>query len=208
MKFSGEQQEKLYNILHTAFNRSELERLVRFKLGGSLDAIAGSADLSDVAFKLLEWAERNGMTGKLWDAVVAAKPAHPAVKELKAELDGGKVETGSAPNTAPQTAPKIPPTPSLNFGQKAKITELMLDLPSLQDEAGILQMVQGLPRYIRNNISQGATNNLTQRLNSIIATTLNYENGFRELIQIVQTTDAAAMQLRTLNDYLLTLFPA
>ena len=62
MSLTGGQFKQLHDALLDAFDRSTLDQMVRFELNENLGAIAGGGNLSDIAFNLIQWAERRGRT--------------------------------------------------------------------------------------------------------------------------------------------------
>ena len=64
-----------------AFNRSELERLVRFSLGRELAHVADGPDLIALVFSLTSWAYRDGKLGQLIDAA-KKESDNPLIQKL------------------------------------------------------------------------------------------------------------------------------
>jgi hypothetical protein len=78
---TAEQMKKLQDALLAGFNQAELEQLVRFELGEKLSVRVGPGALSDVVFRLIEWAQR---TGRGLDLIRAARKANPGNAEIQA----------------------------------------------------------------------------------------------------------------------------
>jgi hypothetical protein len=78
---SVETEKLLYMALLSAFpTRSELERLVDFRLGINLDSVARTGSLSETVFNLIQWAKATGKLHELIEAAVAENPANPELR--------------------------------------------------------------------------------------------------------------------------------
>ena len=87
---SGAQMGELQRILIDAFDREELTRLLRVRMGESLDAVVGEpGPLNGVVFRLIEWTERMGRTAELVAAAAAEKPDKPSLQAFAAAYAGG-----------------------------------------------------------------------------------------------------------------------
>jgi NAD(P)-dependent dehydrogenase (short-subunit alcohol dehydrogenase family) len=65
-----EQMEQLQKAVVKAFTKDDLRQLVQFKLGQDLDEIVKEGPFKAVVFELLRWAEREGQTRTLVEAVL------------------------------------------------------------------------------------------------------------------------------------------
>jgi len=78
---TGAVYEELVKALNSAFpKRSDLERLVFFKLGENLNVIAGEGNLEYVAFTLAGWAESHGKVRALVRGASAQNPDNRLLK--------------------------------------------------------------------------------------------------------------------------------
>ena len=67
-------------------SESELAQVVRFGLDESLAAIAGSGNLRDMVFGLIEWAISHGELDRLLLAAYRLNPRNPALYRVAAQL--------------------------------------------------------------------------------------------------------------------------
>jgi hypothetical protein len=89
-QLDGERAAHLQKALQSAFpKRSELGRMVRFKLEENLQAIADGDNLSDVIFNLIEWAESEG---RLQELIAGAREMKPNSPELKKFVEQSSVD--------------------------------------------------------------------------------------------------------------------
>jgi hypothetical protein len=73
-------------ILEAVSSYDELQMIARFRLDLNLNAISAEGSLRDVVFRLLEWAEANGRTAELLQALLQERPEHPGLQELAAQV--------------------------------------------------------------------------------------------------------------------------
>ncbi len=103
LHLTGPQVQGLLAALLDAYDETGLRQMVRFQLDERLDAIAGGADLSQVAFNLIAWAERTGSIAELIAAAHAFNPGNARLAAFARSLGGiAVVEPGRA---APAPAP-------------------------------------------------------------------------------------------------------
>lgn len=93
---TGKQIEQFRDALLGAFDRSDLEQLVRIDLEENLEAIAGAGKLSIVVFELVMWAQRTGRVGELLAAAQSRRPTHAALAALAQELGAAPVARADA----------------------------------------------------------------------------------------------------------------
>ena len=86
MNITGEQYRRLQQALLSAFNRSELEELLMFRLNESLDAIVGASDLTSTVFQLIRWAQARGRLSELIAAARAENPNNDMLRAVAEEL--------------------------------------------------------------------------------------------------------------------------
>lgn len=79
---TGVQVGDFRDALVAAFNRDELEEMLRIEMDLGLDAIVGPAPLGTTAFKLVGWAERHGRDGELLRAAYRLRPGNDAVRAI------------------------------------------------------------------------------------------------------------------------------
>ncbi len=85
-KFDGRQIKPLQEALLSAFPTSgSLERMVRTELGENLAVIAGGANLAEIIFHLIVWAEAQGRLDELVRGAATANPGNPALQRLLAQ---------------------------------------------------------------------------------------------------------------------------
>jgi Effector-associated domain 1 len=87
MKLNGTQTEDLCHAITSAFDLSELQQLTKFKLDTDLGSVvATDGKLPDVAFRLIHWAEKQGLTEDLIRAVRDLRPSNAEVQKISKEL--------------------------------------------------------------------------------------------------------------------------
>src|SRR5438132_519694 len=82
LRFTGPQMEELRDAITAAFDQDSLKQLVRFRLEKDLFTMVREGPLNDVAFNLIQWAEREGEIAKLVRAVGEARPTNPKVRDF------------------------------------------------------------------------------------------------------------------------------
>mgnify|MGYP001821761860 CR=1 FL=1 len=82
MTANKRQLQEVHTAIAGAFDRAELDQLVRYELDARLDLIAGPGNLSQVIHELIKWADREGRLDELVAAAYSAKPRNPKVAEL------------------------------------------------------------------------------------------------------------------------------
>jgi hypothetical protein len=94
---SGKHRKKLVEALVSAFpTYGQLEQMVSFELDESLQAIAGSSELNQVAFNLVKnWATPQGKIQELVEAALASNPDNPKLNSFVQELNIPVVYTAS-----------------------------------------------------------------------------------------------------------------
>ncbi|MBW4629736.1 MAG: serine protease [Brasilonema octagenarum HA4186-MV1] len=81
MHLTGPERKKLRDAILSAYrSKADLEMMVDDELEENLDAIAGGANLTQVVFNLMKWAEARG---KLDYLIIAAHETNPDNQELK-----------------------------------------------------------------------------------------------------------------------------
>jgi hypothetical protein len=85
MSLTGSQIEQLQTALLHAFDEPSLTQMVRIRLGEDIRAVAGGANLSDLVFSLITWAERTGRTSELIAGASASNPQNPELKLFAAQ---------------------------------------------------------------------------------------------------------------------------
>src|SRR3954469_24756506 len=87
MELSGAQEEQLQSALLSAFpTRFAVEQLMRYGLDQNLNTLAGDVALSEVTFRVIEWAKA---TGNLPARIAKARqqnPDNPALKAFEAQV--------------------------------------------------------------------------------------------------------------------------
>jgi hypothetical protein len=99
MELNGTQLEALRDALIEAFDLPSLRQMVRIGLDENLDAIAGGANLKEITFNLLEWAEHTGRIDKLLAAARHENPSSRALSAFEADYrpNPGTGSQGSVP---------------------------------------------------------------------------------------------------------------
>lgn len=77
MPLTGSQVYQLQQAILSAFDEASLAQMVRIRLDENLASIAGGANLGDVVFNLITWAERTGHTEALIAGAAASNPHNP-----------------------------------------------------------------------------------------------------------------------------------
>lgn len=93
MSLSGQQFQQLSEALRSAFTRSTLAMMLRFRLEKNLDDISLGGSMQEIVFELIETAEREGWTEQL---ILAARYSNPGNPQLLALTQ----ESGIAPVVA------------------------------------------------------------------------------------------------------------
>lgn len=99
MSLSGAQLDQLHQALLTAFTEPELRRLVRFELNEDLDQIAGGSDLSDRAYNLATWTDREGRVPDLIAGALRRKPRNADLTALAAATANWDMTATTATST-------------------------------------------------------------------------------------------------------------
>jgi hypothetical protein len=95
MSLDGDQVRKLHDSIVDHFDPSELTRLVRFDLGQRLEDITAASPFPEMVLNLIEWADRQGRTADLIQAVQRARPNVPEIQAIaEALLAAGDRSTG------------------------------------------------------------------------------------------------------------------
>jgi hypothetical protein len=95
MSLDGDQAQKLHDAIVSGFDRPNLEQLVRFGLNERLDRISPDSRLDTVVFNLIQWADQEGRTAELIQAVQRARPNVPEIQAIaEALLAAGDRSTG------------------------------------------------------------------------------------------------------------------
>jgi Trypsin-like peptidase domain/Effector-associated domain 1 len=114
----GEFQEALVQ----AFDRDDLEQMVRIRLNEDLDAIVGAGTKKIVAFRLLTWAERRGLVVNLARAVYLERPRNENIQRIyekfgmapAVSVQAAGAAVAGAPARATATALEATVRPKLN----------------------------------------------------------------------------------------------
>lgn len=102
MKLTGPQYQQLQRALLSAFpRRVDIEQMLLFQLGESLDAIVASGNMADTVFGLIQWAVARG---RLQELIAGARDANPGNAELRAFAEQ---VTQASPPPATQPAPLL-----------------------------------------------------------------------------------------------------
>lgn len=89
MKLSGQQFERLSNALLDAFDRSDLEMLLKFSLDVRLGDVARrDSTMRGVVYDILTRAELEGWTPQLLRAIHKARPRNQTIDRVYGELSG------------------------------------------------------------------------------------------------------------------------
>jgi hypothetical protein len=149
------QLQKLQAAILSGFSGPDLEQLVRFEMDERLDALVSAGPLRDVAFNLIEWAERVGRVDDLVRALGRARPNNREVQAVVAEL---------LPPAAP-AAPGSGPA-SLDGPRRARLRAALLD--QFPTRSGLAMLVD---------------DSLSMNLDAVAAATTNLTETVFELIQ-------------------------
>ena len=85
MRLSGFQHQKIQQALLAAFDEARLRQMARFELDTDLDQIAGGKDLTERAYNLVLWADRQDRILDLVDGAARQIPANGDLQALAAE---------------------------------------------------------------------------------------------------------------------------
>jgi len=92
MSLTKQQRIELNELLLAHFDGPELTRMVRMHLDENLSAIAGGANLTDIVFNLVDWAERRGRSLDLIDAALAERGQSPELLHLRMAVAATNVQ--------------------------------------------------------------------------------------------------------------------
>ena len=97
MASRGAQIMQFQEALLSAFDGPGLAQMVRIRLDEDLAAVAGGANLSEMVFNLILWAERTGRTDELVVGASASNPQNALLKTFTSQyLASGGGQTGTA----------------------------------------------------------------------------------------------------------------
>jgi hypothetical protein len=115
MKLSGPQFQQLQHALLSAYPTANmLAQMVRIYLEENLHIVAGGADLNELVFNLIRWAEAGGRLTALVEGAHAANSGNPALDAFVTEVWQGLVSPSPAQRTSTPDAtlrkqPSYPP---------------------------------------------------------------------------------------------------
>ena len=121
MALRGAQIMQFQEALLSAFDGSGLAQMVRIRLDEDLAAVAGGANLSEVVFNLILWAERTGRTEELVVGASASNPQNALLKTFTSQYlasAGGQAGTAGAGAGSSETSR---PNQTINTGGGAYI---------------------------------------------------------------------------------------
>jgi hypothetical protein len=110
MELDGE----IFDAIHEAFNVSELERLVRFRLNVNLQDISLRPSKNDLIFDLIEWCNRQGRIRELLRAAAAERPNNPKFPVLLSRFKDPWPAPSDASSTPSRSASRRQTTRPLN----------------------------------------------------------------------------------------------
>ena len=97
MALRGAQIMQFQEALLSAYDGPGLAQMVRIRLDEDLAAVAGGANLSEMVFNLILWAERTGRTEELVVGASASNPQNALLKTFTSQyLASGGGQTGTA----------------------------------------------------------------------------------------------------------------
>ena len=97
MALRGAQIMQFQEALLSAYDGPGLAQMVRIRLDEDLAAVAGGANLSEMVFNLILWAERTGRTDELVVGASASNPQNALLKTFTSQyLASGGGQTGTA----------------------------------------------------------------------------------------------------------------
>jgi hypothetical protein len=93
MELSGPQQAQLQSALMDAFpSRFAVEQFLRYSLDQNLNALAGDVPLTEVVFRVIDWAKSGGKLDVLIDKARQQNAANPALKAFVDQLATAPVD--------------------------------------------------------------------------------------------------------------------
>ncbi len=102
-RLNGKQGKLLRDAILSAYSSADLEQLVQFDLNERLEGIVGPGSLSEVVFKLIQWAEAHGQTTQLLRALRDNRPNNAEIQAVAKELlPRDAVPVGDAPLDGPR----------------------------------------------------------------------------------------------------------
>jgi hypothetical protein len=144
MKLTGAQSQQFQRALLSAFpKRTDLEQMVLFQLGESLEAIAGGDTTTVITFNLIQWVMARGRVEELIAGALAANPGNADLRAFVEQV--GTVPPPSQPRAtisapspigAPFLAPPLPPS----FVDRSEvIARLKADLLAGAPRTGVMR---------------------------------------------------------------------
>src|SRR3712207_926272 len=86
MALSGEEVSQLSSAMLSAFTRSSLEQLLRYRLDKSLEEISGGRNPAEVVVEVIRWADASGRTTELVQAAREHNPGNPELLRVAEHL--------------------------------------------------------------------------------------------------------------------------
>ena len=134
MKLTGPQIQALEAALIDAFrNRAGLARMVRIHLERNLNEITEGADLTEVTFSLIEWAERTGSVSELIGGAVQANSGNARLNAFYADwqqdhsLPLASISTAQELGRGVASLPGVRENPTINRSECILLFQQLLD---------------------------------------------------------------------------------
>ena len=108
MALRGAQILQFQEALLSAYDGPGLAQMVRIRLDEDLAAVAGGANLSEVVFNLILWAERTGRTEELVVGASAGNPQNALLKTFTSQYlasGGGQAAAGTGAGPSETSRP-------------------------------------------------------------------------------------------------------
>ncbi len=204
MPLTKQQRIELNELLLALFDGPELTRMVRMHLDENLSAIAGGANLTDIVFNLVYWAERHGRGPDLIDAALAERPQSPELFRLRAAV----AATDAQADTTEDNGQQGPPRPdsavvvdidnssihgstfNINVGGGARSSDATPAGSASESRAEVKRQLLEERQQLLVEKLKAAHEQRNQTLNAVDKVTLD-----RVILQLEQELDAVAREL-------------
>jgi hypothetical protein len=208
MKLDGQQRLQLQQSLLSAFpGKAKLEQMVSFQLEKRLDEIAGGADLTEITFNLIKWAETNGRVDELVTKANTSNPGNPELSAFAAQVSQQWTSNvGIGLSSLPKLIDKVYDVLTsfrAHFQAASALIEIMSDYKYLHDALHELQIhcydriLQEAKRFPGDDLTRDNLDDHSQTLQSIIdrlrnvarrPTLVNNDTSWIDSLQQARTT--------------------
>jgi hypothetical protein len=105
MKLTGPQFNQLQAALLDAYTEFGLRQMLRVQMDVDLDRVAGGANLTEITFNLIRWAERRGQVARLIEAAYAGNQENSLLVRMAADAGSWFVDHSESPKPLDDVSP-------------------------------------------------------------------------------------------------------